>query len=119
PLDVLKGQVVAESLDEREIRERKLRLAARAPEHLPLETLRTLGELSRESCLPHSGLAAERDEAALAAMRREQRVFQGEELLVSPHERRAEDAFHHELDCSIRADLGRRTAQAEPSPGST
>jgi hypothetical protein len=96
-LAVLNGQIIAERLDEREIRDRELRFAAPTPQNLPIETLRPLGQLLREPRLSHSGLTAERDEAALTAMRREQRVFDGEELLVSPHERRAEGAFQHEL----------------------
>jgi hypothetical protein len=58
--------------------------------------LRACRELPREPRLAHSGLAAERDEAALAAVSREQRVLEGEELLLAADERWAEGgAFQH------------------------
>jgi hypothetical protein len=95
PLHVLAGEVVPERLDEREVRQRQLGLAARAPEHLPVEPPRARRELAREPRLPHPGLAAERDEAALAAVRREQRVLEGEELLLAADEGGAEGAFEH------------------------
>ncbi len=95
PGRVLTREVVADGLDEREVGERELGLAACAPENLPAEPLRAGGELGREPCLAHAGLAAERDEAALAAVGRQERVFEDEELLVAADEGGAEGAFRH------------------------
>src|SRR5204863_455314 len=96
PLGILRRKVVPERLDEREIGERKLRLATRAPQDLPAEPVRVLGELPRQPRLAHARLAAEGDEAALAAVRGEQRVLQDEEWLVPADERGAEGPLQHE-----------------------
>ena len=96
PVGVLAREVVADRLDEREVRERELGLAARAPEDLPAEPLRAGRELGREARLAHAGLAAERDEAALAAVGRQERVFEDEELVLAADQGGAEDAACHD-----------------------
>ena len=95
PVGVLAREVVADRLDEREVRERELGLAACAPEHLPAEPLRAGRELGREARLAHAGLTAERDEAALAAVGRQERVLEDEELVFAADQGGAEDAFGH------------------------
>ena len=96
-----RDEVVAERLDEGEVGERELGFAARAREDLPAEPLRAGRELGREPRLAHAGLAAEHDEAALAAVGGQQRVFEDEELLVAADEGGAEGAFRHASDCHI------------------
>ena len=95
PVGVLAREVVADRLDEREVGERELGLAACAPEDLPVEPLRAGRELGREARLAHAGLTAEGDEAALAAVGCEERVLEDEELLLTADQGGAEDAFGH------------------------
>src|SRR5262249_58086648 len=54
-----------------------------------------LRELRREPSLPHSGVAAERNEAAVTAAGREERVLEDEQLLVAADEVRAENTLQH------------------------
>ena len=56
-------EVVSERLDERQVRQRELRLRAAAPEHVAAELARALGQLGGEARLSHPRLAGEQHEA--------------------------------------------------------
>ena len=99
PLDdarrVVARQVVADSLDEREVRERELGLGAASPQDDAAELARAAPEHRREARLADSRLAGEQDEAAIPPVRSEEGVLESGKLVVTPHENRAEGALDH------------------------
>jgi hypothetical protein len=107
-------EVVPERLDERQVRHRHLGLGAAAPQHVPPERPRALGELLSEPRLPHPRLALDQEEpAASVALDREQRVLERRELGVAADERVAEGLLEHDRDCRAGAFL-RRPLPARP-----
>ena len=95
-------KVVADRLDEREIRQRELGFAAASPEHGTSELARARRELGRESRLTHARVAGDRHKAALTPVSSQQRVLEHGELFVTADEDRTEDALDHAADCHRR-----------------
>src|SRR5262249_10306540 len=92
---ILAGEIVPDRLDDREVRQRELRLAAPAGEDGAVEPACALRELGREPGLAHSGVAAERDEAAVTTAGPEEPVPEDEQLLAAADEVRAENTLQH------------------------
>ncbi len=105
--DVLRREVVADRLDERQVRERELCLAATPPEDGAAELASAPSKLCDQPCLADACVAGDHDEAALASVRRQQRVLEHGELFVASDENRAENALDHAADCVGQA-LARR-----------
>ena len=85
-LGVLSGQVVADRLHERQVRQGELRLAADPAQHDGPEAPGLICELIREPRLPDAGLAREDDHPALPPPGFEEVVLERGKLLVPPHE---------------------------------
>jgi hypothetical protein len=112
---VLAVEVLTNRLDEGQVRQRQLGLAAGSPQHLVPQLPREAGDLVRESRLPDARLAREDGEAALAAMRRDERGLEGRELVVPLDENRTQRAGHYSKGKPRGADpSARSTASARP-----
>ena len=83
---ILVGEVVADRLDERQVRERELRLGAAAPEDVAAELAGPARQLGREPRLADPGLTGEQREAAVPPVRREEGVLELGQLLLPPDE---------------------------------
>jgi hypothetical protein len=94
-IDFLRGQVVADRLDEGQVREGELSFAANAAQHGGAEPARLPYGLAREPCLADSGLAREHDQPPLSPPGFEQGILERRELLVAPHEHRAPIYLRH------------------------
>ena len=100
------GEVIADRLDEREIGEGELGLAAPAAEHLGSEPPRLPAELVRQPGLADARFAREHDHAAVAAARLEQGVLELRELVIAADQVRAEAGQRHDSD--FRSPASRR-----------
>jgi hypothetical protein len=111
---VVRGEVVADSLHERQIGQRQLRLGAASPHDLAAELSCPTGKLRREPRLAHPRFSGQQQEAALASVRGEQHVLESRKLVVATYDHRAERALKHAPDSVIAS----RTvsAGAERSP---
>ena len=87
-VEVLLVELRPDRLDERQVGQRELGLRAASPEDVAPELARPPCELAREAGLPDPGFPGEQNEAAVAPVRREQRVLELGELVLPPDEDR-------------------------------
>jgi hypothetical protein len=87
--------VVADRLDERQVWQRQLGLAAASPENGAPQPSRAASKLHGKARLPDPGLAGEHDELPLASVRREQRILEGGQLILPLHEDWAQRTTAH------------------------
>jgi hypothetical protein len=95
PIRVGLVEVVADRFDEGQVRERELGIAAGAREHDASQLASLVGQLAGQPGLPDPGLARHGNEAALTAPRREQRVLEHGQLVVTPDQDGTEGVPRH------------------------
>ena len=82
------GEAIPDRFDERQVRKRELGLRAAPPEDVAAQLARPPLELVGQARLSDAGLTREQDELPVAAIRREKRVLELGDLLLSPDEHR-------------------------------
>ena len=102
-VEVLLVELRPDRLDEGQVGERELGLRAASPEDVAPELARPPCELAREAGLPDPGFPGEQNEAAVATVRREQRVLELGELVLPSDEDRSQNATDHPAILPSRA----------------
>jgi hypothetical protein len=92
---VLRAEVLAHGLDERQVGKGELRVRAAPPQGLAAQLVRPARQLSGEAGLSDPCLAVEQDETSLAPIHRQERVLELRQLFLSPDEHGGENPLEH------------------------
>src|SRR3954452_4368563 len=118
-LRALRVQVVRECLDERQVGQRELRLAAGPPQDLATELPGEIRELVGEPRLADPGLSGEDREPAVAPMRGHEGALENRELIIALDENGAKGTWHGTSDgkrrCRLPLDVLLQPALVEPA----
>src|SRR5207302_6714682 len=112
PVEVRADQVVADRLDERQIRQRHVRFAGGADHHRRPRSTGSNLQLHRQPGLPDSGLAPDDDHLAAATVGSQQVVLQEAQLMFATNQNLTERAIHQRRSYGDWA--GRRTLDRQP-----
>ena len=91
--DVCSRQLVADGFEKRQIGDREISGRAATPKHREAKPGCAPPGLSREPGLSDASLAGEDDEPAVAASRVQESIIQRGQLVLAPHQDRAESPF--------------------------
>src|SRR6266568_7825072 len=86
---------VSDRLDERQVRQGELGLAAATPEDFRVEPARLAGELRRKPGLPDARLAREDDKATLEPRRSQEGALEDSKLFLPANQDRRDNPFDH------------------------